>query len=288
MSNWLPSPPIGVGIVIALMLLSAGLWEHEKQQAICRNNTSDKDCSRIYEYVGHAIIPPIANVVTPPRNQKPERDQWRSEQDLRAQWEMARFTLWAAFAAWAGVFVTIVGIFYVRQTLEANRAAVKEAEKASAITRESGQAQVRAYVSVSDFSLSITEERRPIVEFNYMNTGQSPARFIEINVRIVVTQPPYNFPIHVSDTLQFPDDLSAMEKRPAKITCAVIEQSRFDVIQNNTIKYDLFGTIKFLDVFKKISVESFQYFPTSGKGNDLSKPRKLGRPPMIMQVADSN
>jgi len=159
------------------MLLSAGLWEHEKQQAICRNNTSDKDCSRIYEYVGHAIIPPIASVITPPRNQKPERDQWRSEQDLKAQWEMARFTLWAAFAAWAGVFVTIVGIFYIRQTLEANRAAVSTAEIAVAVTRETAERQLRAYVHVekADIFGKIDSDEAPRFQIRFKNYGLTPA-----------------------------------------------------------------------------------------------------------------
>ena len=132
--------------LFATRFIQSRTLEHEKQQTICRNYTAGQDCSHVYEYVGRAVIAPIAGSVTPRRNQGPKRDEWRSEQDLQAQWDMARFALWGAFAAWAGAFVTGVGIFFVWRTLEANRDAVRQAQRTADIAEEAFRRLERPYL----------------------------------------------------------------------------------------------------------------------------------------------
>jgi len=77
---------------------------------------------------------PVAEVrrqKPPPANPEPKRDEWRQEKDLQAQLQMAEWAMYAALAAVFGVLVTAVGVWFVKQTLDATRAALGEAEKSS-------------------------------------------------------------------------------------------------------------------------------------------------------------
>ena len=61
---------------------------------------------------------------------------------------VCRFALWGAFAAWAGVFVTGVGIFFVWRTLEANRDAVRQAQRTADIAEEAFRRLERPYLLI--------------------------------------------------------------------------------------------------------------------------------------------
>ena len=95
------------------------------------------------------------------------RKEKRSEQDLNAQQEMADWTesmLWASMAA---LFLTLIGIYYVRNTLLE--------------TRRIGEAQARAYLS----PVEEIEVVQPSLgeffgaEIVVGNTGASPAYGVE-------------------------------------------------------------------------------------------------------------
>jgi hypothetical protein len=99
-----------------------------------------------------------------------------------AQWAMALFSLIALLiSAWA--------VWLLQETLTATRAAVREAESATKaaqdaveVTRETGQAQVRAYLEFEIDSIDVSEVTnsdlpQTRIEFagKIRNTGQSPA-----------------------------------------------------------------------------------------------------------------
>ncbi|MFZ1882098.1 MAG: hypothetical protein WAU53_00525 [Rhodoplanes sp.] len=145
----------------------------------------------MYEYVGRAVIAPIAGSVTPRRNQEPKRDEWRSEQDLQAQWDMARFALWGAFAAWAGVFVTGVGIFFVWRTLEANRDAVRQAQRTADIAEEAFRRLERPYLLIKiteTFKLQGKihgEPTTPGIRYTLVNYGKLPAILRSVSIGLL-------------------------------------------------------------------------------------------------------
>jgi hypothetical protein len=131
------------------MLSGTAALENQKYQAECGYRSPGQNCDRTFDYVGHARIPPIGAIETPPREKNPKRQEWRSEQDLQAQWDMSRWAFWSAFAGVMGLFVGTAGIIFVAQTLKANRDAVDVAEKAIAVTREHFNAEKRPWAAIS-------------------------------------------------------------------------------------------------------------------------------------------
>lgn len=103
-------------------------------------------------------------------------EQRRAEEDLRAQNNMARSTLWMMWASIFAVILTFVGVVYVRRTLDQTVAANSAAQAAVSVTREIGKAQVRAYLSISDARVvNVYLSGHPKLILKVRNTGQSPA-----------------------------------------------------------------------------------------------------------------
>lgn len=98
-------------------------------------------------------------------------DPW---DDTYAQWLMAAFSIAATVAS-------IYAVKLLRDTLKATRKAVKSSNKAVAVTRRIGEAQVRAYVhaSIPEFQWDkppVGEEFGGVkVSYEWENKGQSPA-----------------------------------------------------------------------------------------------------------------
>lgn len=124
---------------------------------------------------GPAFSECISNEVAAYEANKP------ADEDLRAQQDMALWALWMFIAAGATVLVTIVGIYYVRETLDATRATVTE-------TSRIGEAQVRAYLSVKSVEFDWEDvgdgtKKMTCITAKWENTGQSPARHVEVSVQ---------------------------------------------------------------------------------------------------------
>lgn len=105
-----------------------------------------------------------------------------SERDLGAQQRMALWALATFCSSVASVLVTIVGIFFVWRTLEANQAAVETANRAIDSERETGEAQVRAYLSLDNVEVEIGDPstRPATIRFDLINSGNSPALRTEV------------------------------------------------------------------------------------------------------------
>jgi hypothetical protein len=103
----------------------------------------------------------------------------RAEQDLNAQREMA---YWAELMVWfsmiigvSSIFITGVGIHYVRRTLDVNSAAVKAANDAVEVTRTIGEMQTRAYVGF--YSCEATDFNGVFyITVQVKNVGQTTAK----------------------------------------------------------------------------------------------------------------
>jgi hypothetical protein len=131
-------------------------------------------------------IATISGVKTPPPNVEPKRDEWRSERDLEAQWQMAQWAAISAIAALIGLVITGVGIIFVRQTLDATRAAVAESARAAEATHKAVQGD-RAWMSLAGLlALPVGDKDRIedrigfLFQVTWKNTGRSPAIDCEI------------------------------------------------------------------------------------------------------------
>jgi hypothetical protein len=117
---------------------------------------------------------------------KPESqdEKRRADENLAAQWQMVRWAKWMFVIGGAETVITLVGVIlvlvtliYSKQAAIAARDAVIEAQKATKVARDVGEAQVRAYISVKSANIYFGGDTGiPFVQITAINTGQSPAR----------------------------------------------------------------------------------------------------------------
>jgi hypothetical protein len=154
-----------------------GGQEHSQQEAT--NWYQDRAEQRIaIECLGlsGASLSQCANEIT----ESAERDQ-RSQSDFEAQARMARATDYMAWAAFLSVGVAVVGIYFIKRTLDETARASAAAYDAVKTTREMGEAQVRAYLTIKEMMLGFNDSyTSPQVKMTLVNTGQSPARDVEV------------------------------------------------------------------------------------------------------------
>jgi hypothetical protein len=180
--NWLLHPPIGVGLGI-LALLAVAFLAGDRHKTDCRDASPEQYQTCTFKNVTEASVSPVGTIKAPQRNPKPDRNEWREESDLYAQWSMVWWAKASAIIAGIGLFITSVGIVLVKQTLDANRAAVAAANRANESQREIGEAQVRAYLTISKVVGKFTDDGLQ-VQFTASNSGNSPADNIELPFEI--------------------------------------------------------------------------------------------------------
>jgi hypothetical protein len=155
------------------MLGLAGLQNHYRQ-AQSENQTSAQHGPNAAQDFKSTIASPSEEGPAP--NPNPDRQEWRYEQDLQAQRDMAQWALFMVIATFASVAIATIVAVYVRHTLKATQDAVKAANRSANETKRIGEAQVRAYVTVRDVQMSLKPgKRHPTVSFEVGNSGNSPA-----------------------------------------------------------------------------------------------------------------
>lgn len=106
----------------------------------------------------------------------------RAERDLAAQKNMAIYAKWLLALSVFTSAVTAFGVWFVKITLDETRRAVASADAAVGVTREIGQAQVRAYVSFEAKSVTV---RKPDLDPSAALSHDAPNLVIEINGTLV-------------------------------------------------------------------------------------------------------
>jgi hypothetical protein len=76
-----------------------------------------------------------------------QRESIRGESDLAAQWEAARWVKLAGFAAMAQLLATIVGLYYIKGTLDETRKAVIDTGEATAEMRTANKLTAEGYLT---------------------------------------------------------------------------------------------------------------------------------------------
>jgi hypothetical protein len=184
--------PIGVGLAVVILLLLAGLINHQ-ERAEGADGRAAQHAQSTPQRVTQEGLAPVGGIQAPPPEPNPKREEWRSERDLEAQQEMARWALLMMIASFLSVGVTAVGVVFVKQTLDATRAAVNEAENATAaarntinVTQDLGRRQLRAYIDIKNgaFRVGPAGKGRLRVRVEFANFGQTPARDVRFWVRI--------------------------------------------------------------------------------------------------------
>jgi hypothetical protein len=135
------------------------------------------------------------------------QEQARSEQDLTAQQVAANSAFMSAIIAFFTFIITGIGAWLIRETLIATQSAVKEAEKATTAARDAvdettriGEAQIRAYLQITNATMHLTrgdpglvdQRFKPRLSIDVKNFGQSPARWFRYSVVIRYYPPMHN------------------------------------------------------------------------------------------------
>ena len=187
------------GIAIVLILLFSAWVGHELGYDEGYSDGGDKVVQEQLDGAAGSVLSQQTFVTPPPA----EQNNWHQEKDLKAQQAMARYALWMICVSALMAGITGWGVWFVAQTLEATREAVKEAKNATLAanktadtTRVIGEAQTRCYPNITkiyatlgdgrqvkklfsnDFPDVVFAKRQTLVEvyFQMKNFGRSPMR----------------------------------------------------------------------------------------------------------------
>ena len=240
---WMQYTPIGVIGIVVLALVALALFNQHQQAERAYSAASS-------QYNASKTDAPIDSGTLPQQNDpKAYREEWRSEQDLRAQREMAEWAKWMLVATCFGSIVTVIGIVFVAQTLQANRAAVNVAERNIEIAKNTASQQLRAYMSYVEGNAVQEHSHSYTWQLVFQNCGQTPAQNVVIIVD-AITQERDAGPVH-------PDPKCHWQKYgtvgpglqvTAKLL-SVLGEVRHRQIQNKQAAAYIFGFVCYDDVF---------------------------------------
>lgn len=127
-----------------------------------------------------------------------EKDDLAAQQGMNAATQaMNEATQSMKHASWVSAGLVGFGTLLLVWTLYLTRDANRSAQDAVKITRDIGEAQIRAYVSISGVEVSLNKRspslRELFVNVGVVRTGQSPAHSVAVNIRpfegMVLAQP---------------------------------------------------------------------------------------------------
>lgn len=179
-SDWLFFIAVG-GILAFGLAFTALQYDHQNECAGCygrsegtNNSTRDYLSAFLFDRGDQTTV----------ANPNFSRDEWRQEQDLKAQNDMADWAMIMAFFSGLGIVVTFAGVVYVAKTLDTSKAAVAAAVRNADEAKRIGEAQVRAYVALDRVDIFY----RPLTHMFeasliVVNSGNSPARKITTSAR---------------------------------------------------------------------------------------------------------
>lgn len=204
-----------------LTFFATALWLiQDDHRANPQNGASQKQHARS----GQEGDPATKAVRPPQRNPHPERNEWREEEDLRAQRDMSRWAFWSLIASWVATVGSGIGIFLVWQTLRQNRGATEAANAAVGIAQQSLE-ETRKTTQITQKQLIAAQRPwlkvqividSPLVHaddgtvslsilFIVQNIGNYPAKDVWLNPKMSI--PAFNAPemmsnIHLASVVQ--------------------------------------------------------------------------------------
>jgi hypothetical protein len=275
---------ISASIVAVALLAVAGLsifWGYSKQVEYYRN--ADQNSS---EYTRNTYAPEADRCIILPRESQSdciaeasnkERTYRRDEQDLAAQKTSAVWAYLMGSAALIGMILSAFGVFLVWRTFSATR-------ESNLITREIGEAQVRAYIRVSIQGIGdgavIQNETCPAFELKMDNVGQTPAykvRHIAFAGKLpkIFPHPCRDLAVKHPDSHWVETSLFPRDDIKASIDSTLTWGEIFPLLEtNDTHTYYVAGVIWYQDVFErdhkrrfcfKVSLEVYPDAPRKGK-----------------------
>lgn len=191
----------------------------------------------------------------------------RAKKDLKAQQDMAEWSYWLLVATIVGIFVSIAGLAALLVSLSQTRTAIRD-------TRELGEFQMRAYVSLVEGEKEslvgpseIKAGTKPEVKLKFTNNGATPAK----NQRYIATlevmshpapEPTGDMIVPTAGQHQPTNSLHQGQFGFGSATTELplTEDDLTELFQSMTKKLYAFGIIYYDDVFGKPHKTRFCYY----------------------------
>jgi len=131
-----------------------------------------------------------------------ERKEKHEADDLKAQWEQAKWAEWVVYVGWAGVGLTLFGLVMIYGTLRYTRAAALSAVAAADIagktliaTQNNVLMQLRAYIWIEKAWITFDRRDAPVAHVYIKNFGHTPAKDVRWWVHIWIERHPLRVPL---------------------------------------------------------------------------------------------
>lgn len=277
--NRLLQPPVGVGLAIALLLVATGLYNHY-EKAYGHNCVVSQDCQNRFQDVHPSSPEDVVVYQAPPLNPHPSRQEWRSEQNLQAQRDMARWAFDALILSGIAAFATVLGLVYVKKTLDLTRKAVEDSARSAdaavqAIEQSElhAQRQLRAYISLKEAKLKdVAVGMQPKAIIKFLNCGSTPAYETKIIQNIAI----YNFVNRMSPEFDGSDITpSKMTVGPGVDVHNTIKSSHIltegDIIglNNGQLAIYVYGIASYVDAFGENRFTNYRLICGGDSGDAL-------------------
>lgn len=242
--DWLPGFAV-VLILIFAVWVAFSLGNHEHESYRHYQSTGEQD--------EHAIDGGFL-FEAPKPEPEPEREEWRDEQDLQAQRDMAEWAKWLLAISTIGVGVTGIGVWYVAKTLDATLSA-------NAGFRESAERQLRAYVNIKDVVvLNLIKGEKPKLVVRYENGGQTPAYNLgcvsAFKIDMISDKwPILDFEAYVNSRVVMGSTVIFTSEKLAEAALPDI-----GLLQKGAAQFRAIGRVEYVDAFGKARFTDFKYF----------------------------
>lgn len=174
-----------------------------------QSKSADRAAAQKYE-----ISKNVAPLGTAPKSKysdpKSYRNEWRAEQDLKAQRDMSKWAFATMLATIAGVVLIAATLRYTAQAAFAASEAAVHAESIVQVTDRMARQQLRAYLSTEFMEFQqVAPGEAPVAVIRVRNAGQTPA----LNVVHIATIYRDVWPMTPDEVIV---DLSAFDAPPSK------------------------------------------------------------------------
>lgn len=199
--------------------------------------------------------------------------EYNNNSDLCAQWYAARAARDAADWAYWALIVGLIGsagiIVALLLTIDSNR-----------IARDTAKRQLRAYISIEPGGVNKAIDGRHRVPLNIINTGQTPARDLELfGDFLIVTGSPLEFnpETHGRFSGQLASTDQSLGGQTNRWTFAYMESEMakpfLDEIAKRTMAIVHYGFIQYKDVFGNTWRTGFAFYHWGEELSDLDSKR---------------
>ena len=117
--------------------------------------------------------------------------EYNNKSDLCAQWYAARaardaadWAYWAVFWSVVSLGLSSAGLIALVVTIRQGREGLRQARIANETSDRNARLQIQAYISLSSPAIEVLTDGRICISFDVANSGQSPARMVQITVEV--------------------------------------------------------------------------------------------------------